>query len=251
MIPDNERKPMEKISLYEEIAQEVIRLMEEYEKNRITRNVDGDSFDWPSAEKQFLLKSEAAMELGGGNRPALSGILYIRKRNPDAGGKYFQPSKNQTVTLYGPDLPEIRGDASYARITLVSVREEFMTEEHKLYNLFRSIEYIRYHVNPEGYMPRISTVKNREQVRVSKDAVKRGLDFYKVGRIYEEAYLKHPAVEAADTTFVTLEQFDYKELQTLFNRAEDITMSLDHPLKQLSMDCTTCNLRAVCDEVQL
>lgn len=251
MTPDNERKPMGKISLYEEIAEETGRFMAQYEEMRITRNVDGDSFVWPLAEKQFLLKSEAAMELGGGNQPALSGILYTRKRDSGGGGTRFPEEGNGTVTLYGPDLNELQGDIPYARITRIGVREEFMAEEYKLYNLFRSIEYIRYHVSPEGYMPRISTAKNREQVRVSKDAIKRGLDFYKVGRIYEEAYLKHPAVEEAETVFITLERFDYRELQTLFDRVENITMSLEHPLKHLSMDCTTCNLKAVCDEVQL
>lgn len=154
------------------------------------------------------------------------------------------------VTLYGPDLPALQGDRPYARVTLVRLRKEFAAEEHKLYNLLRSIEYIRYHVNPRGYMPRISTVQSREQVRVSRDAVSEGLDFYKAGRVYEEAYLKHPAVEAAETVFITLNQFDYRALQNLLNRAEDITMSLDHPLNHLKMDCGSCSLKPVCDEVE-
>lgn len=224
---------------YDETIRELNQLLAPYGEERITKNVDEDSFCWDSLDRQFLMKSDAAVELGGNNLPAASGVLYTCSDIPE-----------MLVTLYGPDLPAMRGDRPYGRVTLVRLREEYVTEEFKLYNLIRSIEYVRYHVNPRGYMPRISTVQNREQVRVSKDALREGLDFYKVGRVYQEAYLKHPAVAAAETVFITLERFDYKALQALLDRGESITMSLDHPLNSLKMDCGSCNLKPVCDEVE-
>lgn len=242
------------MKLYDEIIRELQGLLAQYREERITKNVDGDSFVWDSLKSQFFMKSDTAIELGGSNLPAASGILFTCVNVPEMlnGGEEQDETVDGScrVTLYGPDLPVMRGNMPYGRVTLVRLREEYTAEKHKLYNLLRSIEYIRYHVNPRGYMPRISTVQNREQVRVSKEALMTGLDFYKVGRVYEEAYLKHPAVAAAETVFITLEQFDYRALQVLLDRGEEITMSLDHPLNRLKMDCGRCSLKPVCDEVE-
>lgn len=247
--------------LYDSVISEFRQMLEPYRMSCTARDVATDDFDWESREGQVLLKSEAIAELGGSNLPAVSGVLCTCLHagagqgadagvSPTADAGVRPSASDRKVMLYGPDLPELKGDVPYARVMLVNIREEFAAEEYKLYNLFRSIEYIRYHVNPKGYMPRISTAQCREQVRVSGDAVRDGLDFFKVGRVYGDACLKHPAVESAETVFITLDGFDYKALQDLFHRAERITMSLEHSLNHLNMDCTTCNLRRVCDEAE-
>lgn len=247
--------------LYDPVISEFRKMLEPYRMSCTVRDVAPDGFVWESREGQVLLKSEAVAELGGGNLPAVSGVLCTcLHAGAEQGADAWAPSSaddralpavgGRKVMLYGPDLPALKGDVPYARVMLVNIREEFTTEEYKLYNLFRSIEYIRYHVNPRGYMPRISTAQSREQVRVSGDAVRDGLDFFKVGRVYGDACLKHPAVESAETFFITLDGFDYRALQDLFDRAERITMSLEHSLNHLNMDCTTCNLRRVCDEAE-
>lgn len=239
--------------LYDSVVSEFRQMLEPYRMSCTARDVAPDSFFWESREGQVLLKSEAAAELGGGNLPAVSGVLYTclhagERQGADAAASPV--ASGRKVMLYGPDLPALKGDVPYARVVLANIREEFTTEECKLYNLFRSIEYIRYHVNPRGYMPRISTTQGREQVRVSGEAVRDGLDFFKVGRVYGDAFLKHPAVESAEIYFITLDSFGYKALQDLFDRAERITMSLEHSLNRLNMDCAACNLRRVCDEVE-
>lgn len=227
---------------YEEFLTEYYQLLEGLGAHRVTKDVGAECFAWDSMEGQLLLKGDSVIELGGGNLPAVSGVLYCSDLDS-------AENAAKRVTLYGSDLPMLKGDVPYARVSLVAVRKEFTTEEYKLYNLLRSIEYIRYHVNPRGYMPRISTAQGREQVRVSKDALDSGLDFYKVGRLYEDAYLKHPAVQSVETVFITLQDFDYRAMQRVFDRAESVTMSLDHPLNNLKMDCNSCNLKPVCDEV--
>ncbi len=242
--------------LYDGLIEEFYRLLDNYEADRVTRNVEAASFAWDSSEGQLLLKKDAAIELGGGGLPAVSGVLctccgeLVRKGMSEGGAEHASTGGEKRVTLYGPDLPVLRGDSPYARVTLVALREEFAGEEHKLYNLLRSVEYIRYHVNPQGYMPRISTAQSREQVRVSGDAIEKGLDFYKAGRVYGEAYLGHPAVEAVETVFITLPHFDYRALQALLDRAEAVTMSLEHALNRLMMDCGSCRLKPVCDQVE-
>ncbi|MCM1090323.1 MAG: hypothetical protein NC092_06835 [Butyrivibrio sp.] len=267
---------------YEELLTEYYKLMEGLRAHCVTKDVGAECFEWDSIEGQLLLKGDSAIELGGGSLPAVSGVLYCdglasaggRSTSVDAGsgsvltdtgigsvsaaagGEAVRLEETSTetavrrVALYGQDLPMLKGDVPYARVSLVGIKKEFTTEGYKLYNLIRSIEYIRYRVSPMGYMPRISTVQDREQVRVSRAALDEGLDFYKVGRLYEEAYLKHPAVQWAETVFITLRDFDYGALRKLFERAESVTMSLEHPLGNLQMDCNSCKLKTVCDEVE-
>lgn len=258
---------------YEGLLTEYYKLVEGLGAYRVTKDVGAECFEWDSIEGQLLLKGDSAIELGGGSLPAVSGVLYCdglalaggRSTSVDAGSGSvsaaagggavrLEEASTETavrrVTLYGQDLPVLKGDVPYARVSLVGIKKEFTTEGYKLYNLIRSIEYIRYRVSPMGYMPRISTVQDREQVRVSRAALDEGLDFYKVGRLYEEAYLKHPAVQWAETVFITLRDFDYGALRKLFERAESVTMSLEHPLGNLQMDCNSCKLKTVCDEVE-
>ncbi len=285
------------MQLYDAVIREFHQILEPCRAHCTVRDVASDSFVWENLEGQLLLKSETAVELGGGSLPAVGGVLCACVRTaagreaeaglsaagqeagavPSAAGRgtgaafpaagreaeagrpaaaqgtdAMPPavSGGRRVTLCGPDLPALKGDVPYARVTLVNVRDAFTAEEQKLYNLFRSIEYIRYRVSPRGYVPRISTSRNREQVRVSGEAVRAGLDFFKAGRVYGDACLKHPAVASAETFFITLDGFDYKALQDLFDRTERITTSLEHPLNRLNMDCTACSLKQVCDEAE-
>jgi hypothetical protein len=200
---------------------------------------------WENDEKQIILKNESVIELGGANTPAVSLVLYTEG---EVSPKITDIFGDCDVCLYGDDLDSLKGDTPYARVTIVGISSEFLREDFKLYQLFRSIEYVRYHVSPKGYMPRISTAHGREQVRISANAVEAGLDFGKAGKVYNAAYLKHPAVLWAKTAFVTLKDFDYISLREIADAAETITMSLDHPLNNLNMDCSTCNLKPVCDE---
>lgn len=263
------------MQLYDAVIREFHQILEPCRAHCTVRDVASDSFVWENLEGQLLLKSETAVELGGGSLPAVGGVLCacVRTaagREAEAGlsaagreaetgcpaaaqGTDAMPpavSGGRRVTLCGPDLPALKGDVPYARVTLVNIRDAFTAEEQKLYHLFRSIEYIRYRVSPRGYVPRISTSRNREQVRVSGEAVRAGLDFFKAGRVYGDACLKHPAVASAETFFITLDGFDYKALQDLFDRTERITTSLEHPLNRLNMDCTACSLKQVCDEAE-
>jgi CO dehydrogenase/acetyl-CoA synthase beta subunit len=229
--------------LFDELFCELMAMLEPYKGKCMVDKSDTVSEGlWKNAEKQVILKSESKVELGGGGLPAVSLVLYTE----DCQDKKI--CRDSDVALYGRNLDELKGDVPYARVSIVDISPDFLKEEFKLYQLLRSIEYIRYHISPEGYMPRISTAHGREQIRVSKSALENHIDFFKVGHVYNAAYKKHPAVSRVRTIFITLEDFDYAGLNSLSRRAEEIIMSLDHPLNNLNMDCNSCKLKPVCDE---
>ena len=196
---------------------------------------------WRCTDQEALvLRSDMAYELGGGTKAAVSGLGFTTDSAlvPENG-----------VFLIGPDLPEIREDISYARITLLRLEGGEGLESQQLYSVFRKLEYTRYHIYPEGYMMRISTVKEREPVRISKTSLKEGMDFAKVGACFAEQYAQNPRVKAVRTYFITDSRADYGALQKYARRFEQITESMNLVFQGFSMDCSTCGQRELCEEI--
>lgn len=197
---------------------------------------------WPDdGDRNMILGCDMAYELGGGNYPALGGTVITDKE---------ELAPEDEILLCGPDLPEIREDMPYARLAVVRVKEGSMGDGDTLYNAIRRIEYTRYHVNPRGFMMRISSVSEREAVRVGAEALAEGLDFSKAGSLLLDSFHRNPKVEAVRLIFVTLQDFPYRKLEQEIRRAEKITKAIDHILKNAVMDCKTCSLQEVCDEVE-
>lgn len=197
---------------------------------------------WEDVGKQNLvLRGEMSYELGAGTLPAVSflGVTSSKELVP-----------TDDVILYGQELYEIKTDTPYARITLLRIDDELMGEGEAVYDAMRRFVNTRYKVNPKGFMSRISTSSNHEPVRVSKVALKEGLSFAKVARLFLDAYKTHREVIAVQVIFVTLSDFNYSELARLSRKNDQITAALDHILRDVKIDCSSCKLQAICNEVE-
>ncbi len=225
------------MKLYNECFDGVTSLLENYPYKKLDL---GSSWS-DIGQNQMIFQKDTAFELGGGNLPAISSLALTDSSQ-------YVPCDE--VILCGKDLSEIKEDTPFARIALVRVNESKLGTGNSLYQSIRKIEYTRYHINPEGYMMRISSFSHREAVRVSKKAIKNGLDFSKVGKAFIDAYHNHPAVEAVKIIFITDTAFPYKELSNIMEKSENITKALDHLMKDLKMDCDVCKLKDVCEEVE-
>lgn len=190
---------------------------------------------------QVLFGADTAYELGGKALPAVSSIAFTDQ--PE-----FVP--RDEVFLVGKDLPDLHGDSPYGRIVFLRANDKELGTGQKLYAMIRKIEYTRYHTSPEGFMMRISAFSHREAVRISKDGLRKGLNFARVGKLFIDAYKAHPAVEAVKIIFITDPDFPYDKLEAIMNRSEQITTALDHLMRDVKMDCNTCSLKEVCDEVE-
>ncbi len=96
---------------------------------------------------------------------------------------------------------------------------------------------------------RISSVKEREPVRVSKQAIADGMTFSHIGSEMINAYRKRKEVEAVQIYFLTSKTADYELLYDKAHRIEQITDSLNHMFNGLVMDCSACKSRELCDEI--
>ena len=189
---------------------------------------------------ELVLQKDAAYELGAMGKGSANYVLFTS--NPELVDK-------DQILLYGADLGEIRGDVDFARIVLLRVGL-IDGDDEAVYRTLKDIEFAKYHVYPEGYMVRMSPESYREQVRVSKQALKKGVSFKNIGANYITAYKKDPNVLNATVVFVTAPGFDYGAMKKLAKKANDVTGTLTHILEGLPTDCSVCALKDICDEVE-
>ena len=136
-------------------------------------------------------------------------------------------------------------DTAFGKIVFLEIEE---IDEETAFDRIKELELIRYNCSPDGFMTRASALSMREQIRVSKKAVKKGITFADYGSVLLQEYLKNPIVKSAQIIFITqFEKFD--ELLMLADKIKSTTSALNHILDNV-FDCSTCNLKEICDEVE-
>jgi hypothetical protein len=226
------------MNIYNEQISNVLKLL----KPEIGQRLEISRKLWQDVGKQNLvLRGEMSYELGAGILPAVSFLGVTSSKD-------LVPS--DSALLYGEDLYKISKDTPYARITLLHIDDELLGQGEAIYDAMSRFANTRYKVNPKGFMSRISTSNNHEPVRVSKSALEEGLNFAKVAKLFLDAYKAHPEVIAAQVIFVTIPNFNYGELAKLSQKNKQITTALDHILRGVKMDCTSCKIQSICKEVE-
>lgn len=226
------------MDIYDNLIDECMRLIEKLELHPLPLAGDGPLWETES-EQRLIFQKDMAYELGGSALPAVSALAFTSR-----------PADGDRLLLCGPDLPRLQADSPYARLTVLHVDDACWQDDQQAYQFLRRMEHTRYHVYPRGFMMRISTSADREPVRVSRRALQNGLDFARVGQLFLKAYHEHPPVRAATLLFVTAPDFPYESLAQKAAKMETVTGSLDRIFNHLTMDCRSCSLKPVCDEVE-
>ncbi len=197
-----------------------------------------------SGSAELVMLRDAAFELGGDSEPSANFSCVTTDES-------LVPC-DETVVI-GPDLREIRGSVPFARLVFVRTEEVKGADETDTEPVFRAIQdidFVKYHVFPEGYMVRTSSESFKEQVRVSSAAVRNGISFERVGNDYIRCYKKNPLVKAVRVVFVTARDADYKALAKDAKDVRDISLTLSKILEGMPTDCSACTLKPICDEVE-
>ena len=189
---------------------------------------------------ELVLQRDAAYELGARGKGSANFVLFTSSA---------ELVPEDRVVLYGKDLKDIREDCDFARIVLLRVGM-IDGDDETVYRTLKDIEYAKYHVYPEGDMVRLSPESFREQVRVGKQALARGISFRALGGSYIREYKKDPNVISAEVMFITDPSVDYVSLQGLAKKSTAAIGTLTHILEGLPTDCTVCSLKDICDEVE-
>lgn len=189
---------------------------------------------------ELVLQRDAAYEMGAIGKGSANYVLFTSSSE--------LVNKDQVI-LYGPDMGQLKGDCDFARIVLLRVGV-LDDDDEAVYRTLKDIEFAKYHVYPEGYMVRMSPESSREQIRVSKKALAKGISFRSVGASYVAEYKKDANVLNATVIFITDPRADYASLQAAAKKASAVTGTLTHILEGLPTDCSICALKDICDEVE-
>ncbi len=200
---------------------------------------EGEPLWEQETEERILFRKDMVYELGGGGLSAVSGVAFTSDE-----------TVKDEVIVCGPDLPALREDSPYARLTVLRVDDASWADNGQAYRVMSRLEHTRYHVRPRGFMMRISASAHREPVRVGRAQLDEGLDFEKVGKLLIAAYHEHPEVLGARIYFITEKNFPFDVFGEEIKKMGSITESMNEIFQNLIMDCAACRLKPVCDEVE-
>ena len=180
----------------------------------------------------LVLKRDEAFELDG------VGYNLVTARDIGESG----------ITVIGRELSQISGETRFARVSLLQMNG--FDDEQKAYDTIRKVEYAKYHYFPKGFMVRTVSTSHKEAIRVTKEALKSGITFEKVGGLLISKYLENPSVRAARIIYVTEQSADFEQLEKIAQRNYEITETLNHIMQNVQFDCDVCKLKKICDEVE-
>lgn len=155
---------------------------------------------------------------------------------------------DEGIAVIGNDLNEITANREFARISIIQIDD--IDDEQTAYNTIRKVEYAKYHFFPKGYMNRNASDNHREVVRVSKSEIAKGLTFQKAGSLLAKKYKENSAVKAVKIIYITDKSVDYSALENIAKKNYSITETLNHVMNNINFDCSVCNLKPICDEVE-
>lgn len=208
--------------IFEILPSEIIEF--DYEKSPLE---SGD-------KNSILLLRDTAYELGGSQMPCVSTTVVSSKIR-----------FNDSVCLFGKDLYEIKQDCPFGKLVFLEIRD---IPEEQAFEKIKELEQVRYNFSPKGFMSRASALNLREQIRVSKNSIKNGVTFKDYGNALIDAYKKNPLVKSVKIVFLT-KFTDFDTLYMLCDKIKSTTSALNHIFDNVLFDCSSCNLKAICDEV--
>ena len=193
----------------------------------------------PGDKNALLFRSDTAFELGGGGKYAVESTMFTS----------FSKAEDE-VLLFGKDLNEITEDVSFAHLTFIQLEEK--SEENLHYEQLKSIGFTVFQLYPKGYHIRISPSAGREQVKVSKEALKRKppLSFMNIGCSLIKLLKEQDDVAYVKTVFITCPDVDYPALAALARKAKRIIDAVQKTLQLDELDCAACKMKPICDEVE-
>ena len=218
------------MNLYDDIILQIEALTKDKKEIPLTSTI-------PEVKNNMIFQSDVAYEIGGGLLPSISLTLPTTQEIENS------------LFLLGKDLCEIHTNSPLIRIAILQIHESEKTAEAE-YQMIKRLDFTKYHVNPEGYMMRISSMRNKETVRISKNAILKRISFSDIGYHFNKAYHRHKEVISVKQIYITDSSFDYEKIIALSKQVKERTNLIDHMTKDLSMSCGTCHLKPICDEVE-
>lgn len=224
------------MNVYDNLIEETLSILQ---KQSFTELPVGD-YDWNMlSANEFLMGKEVSFELG--DRFKDSVVYHVPTSDKALIGE-------DKIFLLGDDLQNIKKNTNFSRVTLFNIDDK--EDPNKAYIGVKKLNYERYKIIPEGYMILSSSFENKENVRVSKKAIKKGLTFETLGNIYIDRYKQLPGVNHVQVYFIVGDHDFVKDLVGVSKKVNEVTEAFDHILKNVILDCDVCPLKTICEDIE-
>ena len=99
-------------------------------------------------------------------------------------------------------------------------------------------------------MTRSSSRQYQMNLRIGRKAAEAGLGLDAMVRTMRQHFLQIPGVKDAAVILLVGDSPMYKELLPIAEKVKDVTSALNTMFEGIDMDCGSCSLNEICDEVE-
>ena len=225
------------MQIFDDLIKKVYSLINQ---DKITYTFSDKKVVDEDANFSFLLNSDVAFDLGGGDRHSVGFFAATTSR---------ELVENDEIIVIGKELNEINQSTNFARITIVALEKD-LEDDDESYDALTKIDRVKYKFFPKDVMIRVSPLLEKEEMRIGKKALENGLTLEKLGNTLINNYHKQKFVRAVKLIYINTQDFDYDTLSNYSKLSIKILDTMDHIYKNMLMDCHSCKLKTVCDEVE-
>ena len=245
------------MKLFDKYMDEAAALLQPYLKE-YGRPVTEEGPLWPLTDRNpFIMERDTALELGGYPKESVNLIISSSQPLPfrDEGGDGTRRVLNFTPLRTGgnEDFDGVERDfgaekhLSFGKIVFLQT-EEFTDDA--VYEFQQSVQLADLRLKLEYVMTRSSSRQYQINLRVGKKAAEAGLSLDSMVRTICEQLCKVPGVKDAAVILLAGDSPVYKQLLPLAEKVKDVTAALNTMFDGIDMDCGSCSLNEICDEVE-
>ena len=241
------------MKLFDKYMKEAAAVLQPY-LNEYGCPVAADGPCWPLAEKNpFIMERDTALELGGYPKESVNLILSSSQTAEfwDWRGAEtrlilnFDPTKSGRIRdLVGSGQ---ENHLSFGKIVLLQTEE---LADDAVYEFQQAVQLADLRLKLEGVMTRSSSRQYQMNLRISRRAAEAGLGLDAMARTIREHFLQVSHVKDAAVILMAGDSPLYKQLLPIAERIKDVTVALNTMFDGIDMDCGSCNLSEICDEVE-
>ena len=238
------------MKLFDKYMEEAAAVLQPY-LNEYGSPVAADGPAWPLAEKNpFIMERDTALELGGYPKESVNLILSSSEFRRLEGAETrlilnFDPTKSGEIRdLIGSGQ---ENHHSFGKIVLLQTEE---MADDAVYGFQQAVQLADLRLKLEGVMTRSSSRQYQINLRISRKAADDGLGLGAMARTIRDHFLQVPHVGDAAVILLTGDSPLYKQLLPIAEKVKDVTVALNTMFDGIDMDCGSCNLSEICDEVE-
>ncbi|MGN0712274.1 MAG: hypothetical protein ACI4LJ_00735 [Anaerovoracaceae bacterium] len=210
---------------------------------------------WPAADRNpFIMERDTAAELGGYPKESINLILSTSARLPVEGvhliGMTGKANSGRTGGMHGDRtggqiIPA--GHQSFGKIVFLQTEE---IPEDEIYDFQQRVQLADLRLQLRDVMVRSSSRQYLLNLRVGKKAIADGFDLEILARTIYAHFRNIPRVKDAAVVLISGDSSLYRQLMPAAERVREITAALNTMFEGIEMDCGSCSMSPVCDEVE-